>query len=196
MKLWINIGVAVFTMLTSVTLEASTSYKSKYIGQENRVIKSLSADAVQQLQTGKGWGLAKAAELNGMPGPSHVLQMKNKIALTNIQEIKIKTLFENMKLKAIPLGNKLIELEKELNESFSNKTITKELLSQQLLAISKTRMQLRFVHLETHLLTPAILTNEQVKKYNQLRGYNLGDPCNNVPKGHDAEMWKKHNDCR
>jgi Spy/CpxP family protein refolding chaperone len=130
----------------------------------------------------------KAAELNGMPGPSHVLQMKNEIALTNIQEIKIKTLFENMKLKAIPRGNKLIELEKELNESFSNKTITKELLSQQLLAISKTRMQLRFVHLETHLLTPAILTNEQVKKYNQLRGYNLGAPCSNVPKGHDAEM--------
>lgn len=196
MQLWMNIGVAAFVMLTSVNLEASPSYKSQYIGQEQRVIKSLSADAIKQLQAGKGWGLAKAAELNGMPGPVHILQMKNEIALTKKQEIEIKALFENMRAKAIPLGNKLIELEKQLNESFSNKTITRDMLKQQLLTISKTRMQLRFIHLETHLLTPAILTNEQVKKYNHLRGYNSGDPCKNIPTGHDAEMWKKHNDCR
>lgn len=36
-----------------------------YAGQEQREIKSLSAEDVQSLLTGKGMGLAKAAELNG-----------------------------------------------------------------------------------------------------------------------------------
>lgn len=196
MKLWINIGAVLLVVLMSITLEANTIYKSKYIGQEGRLIKSLSADAIQQLKTGKGWGLAKAAELNGMPGPSHVLQMKNEILLNKDQVARVKNLFENMKLKAIPLGNKLIELEKKLNESFANRTITKETLKKQLHAISKVRMKLRYVHLETHLLTPNILSKEQVDKYNRLRGYNSGEPCKNIPKGHDAEMWKKHNDCK
>jgi len=27
-----------------------------------------------------------------------------------------------------------------------------------------------------------------------LRGYG-GDPCANVPAGHNAEMWRRHNNC-
>ena len=57
------------------------------------------------------------------------------------------------------------------------------------------RAQLRFVHLSTHLKTPDILTLEQIKLYNELRGYSADDPCTNIPAGHDPEMWKKHNNC-
>lgn len=35
----------------------------------------------------------------------------------------------------------------------------------------------------------------QITKYNQLRGYASDDPCSNIPEGHDATMWKKHNSC-
>lgn len=175
---------------------AAQQHLSSYAGQEKRIIKSLSKDDIQQLKWGKGWGLAKAAELNGMPGPSHILQMKNKIALTKEQEKKVHSLFDDMKSKAIPLGTKLIELEKNLNDSFANKTITKEILNQQLNSISEVRKKLRYVHLVTHLMTPNILTSYQIQKYNQLRGYSSGDPCKNIPEGHDAEMWKKHNDCK
>ena len=174
---------------------ADQQYQSEYAGQEMRSIKSLSNNDIEQLKSGKGWGLAKAAELNGMPGPSHLLQMKNEISLSKQQEEKIRLLFEEMKSKAIPLGNELIELEKKLNNAFANRTITDEILSQQLDAISVVRKKLRYIHLQTHLLTPAILTEQQIQKYNQLRGYGTGDPCRNPPKGHDIEMWKKHNDC-
>lgn len=174
---------------------AEQQHQSEYAGQEMRSIKSLSNNDIEQLKSGKGWGLAKAAELNGMPGPSHLLQMKNEISLSKQQEEKIRLLFEEMKSKAIPLGNELIELEKKLNNAFANRTITDEILSQQLDAISVVRKKLRYIHLQTHLLTPAILTEKQIQKYNQLRGYGAGDPCKNPPKGHDMEMWKKHNDC-
>jgi len=101
-----------------------------------------------------------------------------------------------MKLRAIPLGNELIKLEKELNRLFANKTITHERLTQQLKSISKVRMKLRYVHLATHLNTPNILSSLQIEKYNRLRGYGSGDPCKSIPQGHDSEMWKKHNGCK
>jgi hypothetical protein len=40
-----------------------------------------------------------------------------------------------------------------------------------------------------------ILTPEQVEQYNELRGYTSDDPCNNVPDGHDEQMWREHNNC-
>ena len=195
MKILFIISIMLFSISFSVLSAEKPTYKSGYIGQEKRYIKSLSSDDIQQLKHGRGWGLAKAAELNGMPGPSHILQMKDKISLTSEQEEKVQSLFGDMTSKAIPLGNKLIALEKNLNESFANSTITKELLHQQLDAISKVRKDLRYVHLVTHLMTPNILSTQQIQKYNQLRGYGSGDPCENIPEGHDAEMWKKHNDC-
>jgi Spy/CpxP family protein refolding chaperone len=188
--------LAIFFSLSSYAIAVETPvYRSDYVGQESRQIKSLSDDDIQQLQQGKGWGLAKAAELNGMPGPVHILQMKDKISLTKEQEAKIQALFEEMQSQAIPLGKQLIELEKELNDAFKNKTITEEKLAEQLEAISKVRKTLRYVHLVTHLKTPTILTSQQIELYNRLRGYGSADPCENIPEGHDAKMWRKHHDC-
>ena len=63
-----------------------------------------------------------------------------------------------------------------------------------LTAIEKSRTALRYIHLATHLATPEILTEEQIARYNMLRGYG-GAPCANVPAGHDPAMWRKHNGC-
>jgi Spy/CpxP family protein refolding chaperone len=171
-------------------------YHSKYAGQEKRQIKSLSSDDIQQLQQGKGWGLAKAAELNGMPGPAHVLEMKKEIGLSSQQEQQITRLFNDMKARAIPLGKQLLQLEKKLNDSFARQDIDEQSLQQQLDEIATVRSKLRYVHLVTHLQTPQILTKQQVMLYNQLRGYGSADPCSNIPKGHDPQMWKKHNGCK
>jgi len=187
----------IFITSIAFTLNASEKkgYHSSYAGQEKRAIKSLSADAIQQLQQGKGWGLAKAAELNGMPGPVHILEMKKEIDLTTEQETKINALFKEMKSQAIPLGKQLIALEKDLNDSFAEETITDESLKQILSKIANVRKELRYVHLATHLQTPKILNPEQISLYNKLRGYGSGDPCKNIPAGHNVKMWKMHNDC-
>jgi len=85
MKPYSYIFISILSIIYVNSALAQSEHHSTYSGQEKRWIKSLSSDDVQQLKQGKGWGLAKAAELNGMPGPSHILQMKDKIALTKTQ---------------------------------------------------------------------------------------------------------------
>lgn len=171
------------------------SHVSKYAGQENRLIKSLSPDDIAELRRGGGWGLAKAAELNGVPGPAHLLEMKDKIPLDSEQISAISEIYEQMKVQAIDQGERLIALERELESHFQNRTITDAILRSFLDAIAESRKGLRYIHLATHLKTPEILSEDQIKKYNALRGYSNLDPCANAPEGHDAEMWRNHNGC-
>jgi len=49
--------------------------QTPYAGMQNRAVKSLSDDDIKELRRGGGWGLALAAELNGMPGPSHLSEL-------------------------------------------------------------------------------------------------------------------------
>lgn len=196
MKFKVIILVLILILIPTITFSAADhSYKSKYVGEEKREIKSLSETDIKELKNGKGWGLAKAAELNGVPGPVHLLEMKEEIDLSAKQIRAIEDIYQRMKQEAIPLGLALIELERELNNHFANRTITDELLNQILRRIAQVHRKLRYVHLSTHLKTPEILKSEQITLYNKLRGYSSDDPCENVPKGHDPEMWKKHNNC-
>ena len=196
MKAIFTVQVLILMLMTTFAFSAADhTHKSKYAGEENREIKSLSVTDIKELQNGKGWGLAKAAELNGVPGPVHLLEMKEEINLSSEQIQAIEDIYKKMKKEAVPLGLELIELEKELNEHFANGTITNELLRNILQEISQVRGQLRYVHLSTHLKTPDILKSEQIALYNKLRGYSSIDPCENVPKGHDPVMWKKHHNC-
>ena len=182
-------------LMPLVLAAAETSHHSKYAGLEKRAIKSLSEADIAQLSSGKGWGLAKAAELNGVPGPVHLLEMKGEVDLSAGQVLEIEGIYKKMKRAAIPLGLELIELEEELNGHFANGTITDGLLDALLERIARVRKKLRYVHLAAHLKTPAILTPDQIALYNRLRGYSSDDPCDNIPKGHDPEMWKKHHQC-
>jgi len=196
MKTKVTMLLLILILITPSTPSAADhSYKSKYAGEEKREIKSLSETDIEELKNGKGWGLAKAAELNGLPGPAHLLEMKEEIHLSAKQIRAIEDLYKKMKQEAIPLGLELIELERELNNHFSNRTITDELLGILLERIAQIQKKLRYVHLSTHLETPNILTPEQIALYNKLRGYSSDDPCENIPKGHDPEMWKRHHNC-
>jgi len=170
-------------------------HTSKYAGQEKREIKSLSPDDMKELRRGGGWGLAKAAELNGVPGPAHLLEMKDRINLSLDQVTKIEALFKDMQAKAVATGAKLIAAEKALEEAFRAGSMTDEKLKSMLAGIAKVRAELRFIHLSTHLRTPGIVSKYQISRYNVLRGY-ANDPCASVPEGHDAAMWKKHNGCK
>ena len=50
-----------------------------YAGQQARTIKSLSKEDIAALLNGKGMGMAKAAELNGYPGPVHLLELVQQL---------------------------------------------------------------------------------------------------------------------
>ncbi|MBC8258066.1 MAG: hypothetical protein H8E38_03530 [SAR324 cluster bacterium] len=176
--------------------ENSHNTESPYIGQEKWEIKSLSPDDVKGLLEGLGTpfgGMAKLGELNGYPGPRHVLDLSEKMNLTESQKIQIEGIFNEMKIESIKLGRQIIEVEKQMNEEFGNQSISKESLQIKLKKSAKIYGQLRFVHLKAHLQMIQILSQRQIILYNQLRGYSSKD-CT-PPEGHDSEIWKQHHGC-
>jgi Spy/CpxP family protein refolding chaperone len=125
----------------------------------------------ETLRAGKGMGLAQAAELNGYPGPAHVLELAVQLELTPEQRAQTDALFQQMQSRAIRLGKALVEAERTLDQLFASRSITPVLLSRSLEHIGQLQGQLRQVHLEAHLEQTAVLTQQQIAKYIELRGY-------------------------
>jgi len=136
-----------------------------------RPIKALSEQQVADLGAGRGMGLALAAELNGYPGPSHLLELADKLNLSTDQRAAIQRLFDSMKAEAIPLGSKLIEQEADLDKQFASHTVTPESLKASTAAVAATQGTLRETHLKYHLSTVALLSSGQMQRYAELRGY-------------------------
>ncbi|MGB6352031.1 MAG: Spy/CpxP family protein refolding chaperone [Pseudolabrys sp.] len=154
-----------------VFLVGSAIAQQPYAGLKNRSIKTLSDQQVADLNAGRGMGLALAAELNGYPGPIHAIELADELHLSAEQVAKLKALFEAMKAETIPLGTSLISQERDLNSDFANRTITLAKLETTTQKIGATQAALRAAHLKYHLSAVAILTPEQVVRYNELRGY-------------------------
>ena len=144
---------------------------SPYAGFEKRAIKALSDQQISDLGAGLGMSLALAAELNGYPGPRHTLELANELNQTDEQRKKVSELFTAMTAESIPIGEKLIAQEAELDLLFAGRTVTPESLSAATDAIGKTQATLRATHLKYHLLTVELLTPTQVAHYSSLRGY-------------------------
>ena len=152
-------------------LSAPVLAQQPYAGLEERAIKALSDRDVADLRAGRGMGMALAAELNGYPGPMHVLELADSLSLSAEQRDKVQTLFAAMKSEAIPLGEKLIVQEAELDQQFAAKTVTPDSLRAALAAIGTTQAALRETHLKYHLSTLQVLAPGQVDRYRALRGY-------------------------
>jgi len=188
-------ALAVLLVLSGPALaqHAGHGSPSAYAGEAARAVKSLSDEDMAELRRGGGWGLAKAAELNGLPGPAHVLELKAELALSEAQAAAVEALFEAMRRAAVEEGRRLIEAEAALEAAFRAHNVTDESLRRLLAASEASRARLRHIHLSAHLATPPLLTAAQVARYNDLRGHAAG-PCA-VPPGHDPAAWRRHNGC-
>ena len=165
-----------------------------YAGFETREIKSLSKQDIEELRRGGGWGLALPAELNGRPGPLHLLELTEELDLSADQVEAISAIYERMRATAITAGERFIAAEAALSDAFAGSDLSDERLRDLLAEAAKARAELRYIHLSQHLSTPRLLSDAQIQRYNILRGYK-DDPCENVPDGHNAEMWRRHNGC-
>src|SRR5262245_9254898 len=164
---------AVITLAVSVLSGSSLADSSPtpYAGQQTRAIKALSAEDIAALINGEGMGMAKAAELNGYPGPKHVLTLANELKLTEAQRREVKVIFERMSAAAQPLGKELIGHELLLDRLFAEREMTPDRLAVETAAIGTLEGNLRSVHLAAHLQTRALLNADQIALYERLRGY-------------------------
>jgi Spy/CpxP family protein refolding chaperone len=160
--------VAVIALLISC---APALAQQPYAGFETRVIKTLSEQQIADLNAGRGMGLALAAELNGYPGPMHAIELADRLALSAEQLARLRALFDSMKAETIPIGARLIAQERGLNQDFAQRTVTPASLEATTREIGVTQAALRVAHLKYHLSTAAILSPEQTRRYNELRGY-------------------------
>ena len=167
----ISILLALLVVSGPASAQAPHGESSPCASEESRAVKSLSPEDLAELRRGGGWGLAKAAELNGMPGPVHLLELKDEIQLTPEQVVAVTERFERMRAEAITEGERFIAREQALEDAFRTRTVTEERLREMLGDIERSRARLRFIHLAAHLGTPALLTEEQIAQYNALRGY-------------------------
>ena len=142
-----------------------------YAGLQARPVKALSDQQIADLKAGRGMGLALAAELNGYPGPMHVLELASPIGLSDDQRAKVAGLFDAMKREAVPLGERLIAAETALDRRFADRTITASSLGEATRDIASLQGELRLAHLKYHLATLELLTPEQAARYPTLRGY-------------------------
>ena len=153
-----------------------------YGGQQARSIKALSDEDIAALRKGEGMGMAKAAELNGYPGPLHVLQLAAQLGLTDAQRHDVQAIFDRVSAAAKRLGGELIAQEQALDQLFAKGDITPDRLAAATAAIAEVQGRLRLVHLAAHLETRALLDTNQIARYQQLRGY--GEPSAPVQHHH------------
>lgn len=151
--------------------DAHAQSPQPYAGLQSRSLKALSEAQIADLRAGRGMTLALAAELNGYPGPLHVIELADALALTPEQRTRMQALYEAMKTEAIGLGEQLIVQEAELDRAFASHGVTQPSLIAATSQIGQTQAALRATHLSYHLLTLEMLTPDQMQRYAQLRGY-------------------------
>lgn len=142
-----------------------------YSGLHARQIKALSDQQVAELRAGKGMTLALAAELNGYPGPAHVLELAQSLGLSPEQRAATQDLFHRMQAEASSLGEEVITAERALDALFAQRTATPESLSKATARVAQAQGRLREAHLRYHLAMMDVLAAEQIAAYNRLRGY-------------------------
>ena len=147
---------------------------SPYAGEQSRQIKSLSSSEIEDLLAGRGMGLARAAELNGYPGPMHVLELASELKLTSDQEAKTRTLFSQVRKDAAAAGARLIEAERALDTLFAARTADSTRLREALEQVASLQAAVRGIHLQAHIDQAAVLNADQIARYSALRGYGAG----------------------
>jgi Spy/CpxP family protein refolding chaperone len=172
-----KLRLAAFTVLamSGLALAQHQHGNAPYAGFQQRAIKALSDQQLADLRAGRGMGLALAAELNGYPGPIHVLELADQLQLADGQRQKMRELTDAMKAEALPVGEKLIERERALDQAFARREITPASLAALTAQIAETQGELRAAHLKYHLTTAELLSPHQRHRYAELRGYSGAD---------------------
>ncbi len=135
-------------------------------------MRGLTSDEVRGLQEGEEMGMARAAELNGYPGPASVLEaaQKGKLDLYADQRQAIERIQAAAKAGAQSLGRELLAQEATLEAAFRSGHMVEADLTRQVEDIGRKLAALRLIHLRAHLLTVELLRPRQIEEYYQYRG--------------------------
>ncbi len=176
--------LAVLIPLEAMTAVAPGDERTKAAEKNSVKIRSLDQEDVRALKQGSGASFADAAELNGVPGPASLLELKDRIPLDADQIKALQALDERTTEEAQKEGRSYLAQEAKLEEEFRSGNINDGLLQTALGYIEESRRKLRYIHLSAHLQTLTILRPEQIDRYNELRSrtQSATGPCSSLPR--------------
>ena len=157
--------------MLALTNPALGRRQSPYVEYQGRSIMALSVEQIESYLAGDGMGFALAAELNGYPGPRHVLELADSLSLDTVQHDRVQAAFDSMRSRAQVLGAAVVDQELILDSLFAAGTITTERLESILAQLAALQGQLRAVHLAAHVALVDVLSDHQIREYQRLRGY-------------------------
>jgi Spy/CpxP family protein refolding chaperone len=137
--------------------------------QAHRRVEQCLREFDQVVADGRGFGLAFAADQNGYPGPLHVLELKDRLALTPAQETRMRALFDTMLADARSGAARLAAAEDRLRRVFADRAADPAAVRTAVAEAERARADVRLVHLLTHVQTHDVLTETQRRTYHDLR---------------------------
>src|SRR5215470_6195143 len=169
-------SAVLLTLFLAMPVTGQDRLTSPYRGEPTSPISGLTPDEVSALRDGSGMGLARAAELNSYPGPRHVLDAvrDGRLQASADQVRQTTAIFVGMRQEAQRVGAQILAEEASLDAAFKAGTITETNLRSRVARIAELEGKLRAIHLAAHLATRAVLTEDQVRQYDMLRGYAAG----------------------
>jgi hypothetical protein len=150
---------------------AADGHAKPYAGFQNRPIKPLSFEQIADLRAGRGMAFALAAELNGYPGPMHVLEHADALKLDADQRRTMDRLLQEMRRDAVIAGEALIAAEAGLDQIFASGVADNAGLAEHIRRAASAQGEVRRVHLAAHIATRQALSASQIALYDRLRGY-------------------------
>jgi hypothetical protein len=166
-KWWIGAGLVTL-------LAAPAAAQHDHAGGAPSDIAALTAEQLHGLMTGEGMGMALAAELNHYPGPKHVLELADSLRITPEQRDAVERIRQGMLTRAVELGTRIVALERELDAHFKAGRAASDEVASLTERIGTLGGLLRAGHLEAHVATRALLTPDQIRTYDRLRGHTPG----------------------
>ncbi len=145
-------------------------------------IKGFSENEIRGLLNGEGMGVAMVAELNHYPGPRHVLDVADKLQLSDVQLKETQKIYAAMHKEAVRLGKMILSKEEELEKSFARDDMDSNKWKTMVMEIARLKGELRITHIQAHLAMKGILSSEQVTNYDLLKGY--GPHTREIPPHH------------
>ena|SRR2546425_3096834 len=166
----------VLTLLICISIPSPLRAQASapYSGQQMRQLKALSPEEIRAYREGQGMGLAKAGELNHYPGPKHVLELAAKLNLSREQTARAQRIYDKMHADAVRFGESIISHEERLNLLFASGPVNREQMEVEVRELGCLQGELRLAHLNAHLEMKQELSEDQIARYDRLRGYQSG----------------------
>jgi Spy/CpxP family protein refolding chaperone len=166
---WAMVMASMLAVLLGGAAVTSGQHGHGHGGDGHRAAQACTTEFEKVVGDGRGFGLAFAADQNGYPGPMHVLELKDRLALTADQETKARALMHAMFAESRPKSRRLLEAEAALRRLFAAGSADDAAVRAAVADVERARSEVRLVHLLTHLKARDILTAEQRRIYHEAR---------------------------